>query len=117
MAGFVGDDAFELVRIGRLDDQAGIDEDRLAVDREGVQILVAHEDQGRVLGDEARRPQDRIGVDVQRLLDLGVADQIDPAFLGPGDAGREGEVERKGGEGCAAQRGGAGAKRPGVTRR
>ncbi len=100
VAGFVGDDPQHLVGVlGRLE-EAGVQEDRLPAHDEGVDLLVADQDDMDVVGVEPGRAPHRLALLVDPVLDLGVADDRDAGALGRGHAGRqEAGQEGKGGHG------------------
>ena len=81
MAGFVGDDADQLVRIGGFGDQARINADQLAVHGDGVQFLIADEQDGDILRVQACSDKDGVGVGVQGLFNLGVTKEADASVL------------------------------------
>ncbi len=90
--GLVGDDTDQLIgRLG-LHDQAGEDEHLLAARDEGVQVVGAHDVELHRLRIDAGGDEDRIGVLMQDLLDLGVTDEgaVGQILLSP----RCGRVER-----------------------
>ena len=71
VAGFVGDDADQLVGVVGLIDEIGADVDQLSVRRRGVEEVL-HDHDGDVLGIEPGGDEDRIAFLVQDLVDLGV---------------------------------------------
>jgi hypothetical protein len=96
VADFVGDDALQLVgRLG-LQDQPGVDPHHPRRG-EGVQVLGADDRDLHVAGIDAGGPQDRVGVPVQDLLDLGVADQGLALALGRGQGWPQHQARRQGG--------------------
>ena len=79
MAGFVREHADDLVWRRRFHQRAGVDEDAPAVHHERVERAVVDDDDANVLLREPGGLQDRLGVVAQQLLDLGVANQRQPA--------------------------------------
>ena len=79
MAGFVRQHADDLVRHRRFHQRAGVHEDAPAVHDERVERAVVDDDDANVLLREAGGFQDRLGVVAQQLLDLGVANERQPA--------------------------------------
>jgi hypothetical protein len=75
VAGLVRQDANNLVGVLRFEDEARVDEDVLPAGDKGVNRWIVDNIDVDVSGIEARRLEQRIGVDAQRVLDLRVADQ------------------------------------------
>ena len=75
VAGFVRDHADHLVRRLRLHQRAGVDEDVVPVEHEGVEGIVLHDAHLDAPRSESRRAEDRARVVVEQVLDLGVADE------------------------------------------
>ncbi len=78
VAGLVGQHADHLVRRLGVHQRAGIDEDALGVDDEGVERAIVDDGDLDVLLGEAGGAQDRLRVVAQQLLDLGVANDRQP---------------------------------------
>ncbi len=64
----------------RLHQRAGVDEDALAVRDEGVERAVVDDDHLDVLLRQPGGLQQRLGIFAQQLLDLGVANERQPAL-------------------------------------
>jgi hypothetical protein len=88
----------DLIRRFRFHQRAAIDENATPVGDEGVERTVVDDDDPNVLLRETCRPQQRLGVLLEQLLDLGVADDRRAAPLCACGHARAGEA-------CADKRG------------
>ena len=78
VSGLVGKDANDFVRGLGVEQRAGIDEDMPAIHHEGVERAVAKDHDPHILLCKSRRPQDRLRIVAQQLLDLGVTNDRHP---------------------------------------
>ena len=87
VSGLVRQHADHLVRRVRLLQRAGVDEHVAAVEHEGIEGVGAHDPDRDALLAEPGDLEDRMGVVVEQLLDLGIADEA----LGAGRHGGAGQ--------------------------
>lgn len=99
VAGFVREDANDLVRRPQFHDRAGVHEDAPAVHHERVEAAIVDDGDLDVLLREPGAAQDRLGVVPQQLLGFGVANGRDVALR----AGRKAGCDQ-GGRGDHGQR-------------
>ncbi len=87
----MGDVPYQLFGVFGLEDQAAIDEDLLAAGGEGLQLITGNQVNLHRLGVEPGGPEDRVGLLVENMLDLRVADNRDALIV----IGRPGRADRR----------------------